>query len=109
MKINVYNGKEIEKTYFADDYKLMFGTLEDLIDAIDIDALDSSSEIDLAKAVAGFISNSRVTAKNIIKDMFPEITDEELRRVATDEMAICLIDAVKYVFAQVKKIAKRKN
>ena len=37
LKLNIYNKKEIVKTYTAETYDLMFGTVEDLIDLINLD------------------------------------------------------------------------
>ena len=31
LKLNIYNKKNIEKTYSTDTYDLMFGTVEDFI------------------------------------------------------------------------------
>ena len=109
MKLNIYDKKEIIKTYETGSYKLMFGTLEDLVDAIDFDKLTGDSEAEVLRGVIDFINNSRETAKNLLKDMFDGLTDEELRNVAVDEMAACLVDAIKYVFTQIKKATKRKN
>lgn len=110
MKLNIYNkDKTIVKTYEADEYKLMYGTLEDLLDAIDIDTLNTGSNVEIAQVIANFINESRDTAKDLLKDMFDGLTDDELRRAAVDEMLVCLSDAVKYVFKQVKRVVKRKN
>ena len=106
MKINVYKGQKIVKTYETQEYKLLFGTVDDLIDAIDMEALSTAKGTDLVGVVAQFARDSRNTAKELIMDMFPEITEDELRHVAVDEIVACLVDAIKYVFAQVNKVGK---
>ena len=37
MKLNIYKGREVVKTYTADTYDLMFGTVEDIAEAIKLD------------------------------------------------------------------------
>ena len=41
VKLNIYKGKEIVKTYESDDFNLMTGTCEDIINMIDVDKLTS--------------------------------------------------------------------
>ena len=37
LKLNIYEKRKIVKTYTAETYDLMFGTVEDLLNIIDID------------------------------------------------------------------------
>ena len=37
LKLDIYNGREIEKTYISTDFRLMTGTCEDLLKLVDVD------------------------------------------------------------------------
>ena len=52
LNFNIYDKKEITKTYTAETYDLMFGTVEDLLDVIDIDNIQASNKAELLKAIA---------------------------------------------------------
>ena len=39
MKLNIYENKKVIKTYEADTYDLMYGTVTDLVKALDLDKL----------------------------------------------------------------------
>jgi hypothetical protein len=82
LKLNIYkedNKNEIEKTFTAEGYDLMLGTLQDIMAIIDIDKINSGNEMELAKmAIRGFDQIAP-----ILRDVFPEVTTEELRRTKT--------------------------
>ena len=102
MKLNVYNKKEIVKTYEADTYDLMFGTMEDVIATLDLDGLQTGSEIEMVKVAANVVVNNIDTVRDLMKDIFDGITDEELRNVKVKDMARVLVEIVTYMIAQIK-------
>lgn len=114
MKLNIYRKneerkKEIVKTYTADTYDLMFGTLEDVAEAIKFDDLKSGSDEELIKAAFNLIHNSMGTVKDLLKDIFDGITDEDIRDASVKEIAVVLMDVVKYTIAQLGKGLNGKN
>ena len=47
LKLNIYKTQsEIEKTYTTQDYAVMYGTVEDLLDMLDLDALTNAADTD---------------------------------------------------------------
>ena len=52
LKLNIYEKRKIVKTYTAETYDLMFGTVEDLLNIIDIDNIQAGDKTELIKAVA---------------------------------------------------------
>lgn len=107
MKLCIYNKKEIIKTFESDEFKLKFGVLEDLIDAIELDNIKSLDDDEIIKFVTEVIPQARDTVKDLLKEMFDDITDEDIREAAIDDIAVCLSDAIKYVVKQVKKNMRR--
>ena len=47
LKLNIYKTQtEIEKTYTAQDYEVLYGTVEDLLDCLDLEALTNTDNKD---------------------------------------------------------------
>ena len=108
MKLNIYNKKQIVKTYTADTYDLMFGTLEDVAEAVHLDDMKTGSDTELLTMAMNFVMHSMDTVKDLIKDIFDGITDDELRNTKVAELADVLLDVIKYTLSQMGKL-KTKN
>lgn len=109
MKLNVYEKKKIVKTYEADTYDLMFGVIEDVADAVKLDELKSGSDVEIIKMAGNLVLKSMDTVKELLKDIFDGITDEELKNTRVSEIAQVLVDVVKYTLAQLGKGLGQKN
>ena len=80
IKLNIYNGKEVTKTYTAEGYDLMMGTIEDFMDIIDIEKLNDTA------AVAKMVMKGYAQIKPLMKDIFPGLTSEEFRGIKLTEL-----------------------
>ena len=109
MKLNIYEKKTIVKTYEADTYDLMFGVLEDVADAIKLDELKNGTDTEIIKMAGNLVLHSMETVKGLFKDIFEGITDEELKHCKVSEMAVVLVDIVKYTLNQLGKGFGTKN
>ena len=109
MKLNIYNKKQIVKTYETNTYDLMFGTVEDIANAIDIDSLKTGSDVEIIKMVGKLVMTSMDTVKNLLKDIFDGLTDEELKGTKVSEIATVLVDVVKFTIAQLNLGDNGKN
>lgn len=99
IELNIYGAdKTVEKTYSVDGYDLMFGTAEDFISVIDFDKIDDQNE--LAKMVV----NGFGKLKPLLKDVFPEITEEELKRTKVNEVIRCIIQIASSVAASLSAL-----
>lgn len=88
IKLNIYkegNKKEIEKTYIAEGYDLMLGTIDDILSVIDVDKLNDQ------KAVAVMVLKSYGQIKPLLMDVFPGVTNEELNRTKISELVTVFI------------------
>lgn len=108
MKLNIYDKKKIVKTYTADTYDLMFGTLEDVADAINLDAIKDGSDAEIIKMAAQLALGCKDTVRDLMKDVFDGITDDELRHTTVSEIAVVLLDIVRYTLSEMGKL-KTKN
>lgn len=109
MKLNIYDKKKIVKTYEVDAYDLMFGTVEDVANAIDIDSLKTGSDVEIIKMVGKLVMTSMGTVKNLLKDIFDGLTDEELKGTKVSEIATVLVDVVKFTITQLNLGVTEKN
>lgn len=72
--------KEVEKTYSVEGYELMLGTVEDFMDVIDIEKLGDNIE------AAKMMLKCYKQLMPLLKDIFPDVTDDELKRVKVNEL-----------------------
>ena len=82
MKLNIWkNQTEIEKTYEVDVYDILLGNVEDMFSIFDtVGNITDSNEVFRA------ITKNRKLVYDQLKDIFPELTDEELRKVKIKEL-----------------------
>lgn len=108
LKLNIYkedNKNEIEKTFTAEGYDLMLGTLQDIMAIIDIDKINSGNEMELAKmAIRGFDQIAP-----ILRDVFPEVTTEELRRAKTRELVPLFVALAKEAIGTLAPLKQQGN
>ena len=109
MILNIYNKNAIVKTYEADNYDIKFGVVEDVIELFDMDELQKGDDIELIKLVGKTIPKSLGSIKDLMKDIFDGLTDEELRNVKIKEMAQIIVTIIKYALSQISDgISKKK-
>ena len=98
MKLNIYGkNKEIVKTYETETYDLMFGTIEDIAEAVKIDSLeDVNNNAEIIRIIGNLMVSGRETVKELMKDIFPGLTDKELKNVKISEMIDVLTDVIVY-------------
>ena len=109
MKLNIYDKKKIVKTYEVDAYDLMFGTVEDVANAIDIDSLKTGSDVEIIKMVGKLVMSSMDTVKNLLKDIFEGLTDDELKGTKVSEIAKVLVEVVQFTITQLNLGVNEKN
>lgn len=93
MKLNIYaDQKHIEKTYEIDHYDIMYGTIEDALAIFDeIDDLHDNMQI------FKVIQKNRTKLNDLLKDIFPELTDDELRRIKLKELVPVFMGLFTYI------------
>lgn len=109
LKLNIYNKKQIKKSYTAETYDLMFGTVEDLVDIINLDKLQTGSDAEIIKLVGDVVVHGLDVIKPLLKDIFEGLTDEELKHTKVKEIAAVLVDVVKFSVGEIGKGANEKN
>lgn len=101
MKLNIYDHKEVIKTYEADEYELMFGTVEDMIDAAKLDKIESGTDAEIVMAATNLVTTSMDTVKDLLKDVFDGLTDDEIRHTRVSEIVNVIVDVIRYAISQI--------
>lgn len=102
LKLNIYTDKycrKVERTVKANDFELSTGICEDVLNVINIDALDGGfsalSNESKTEIAIGIVRNGFPFFKEMMQDLF-EITDEEMRCTKIAEIAGVVIQIVNY-------------
>lgn len=101
MKLNIYEKKSIVKTYEASEYELMFGTVEDMIDAAKLDKIESGTDAEIVVAATNLVTTSMDTVKDLLKDVFDGLTDDEIRHTRVSEIVNVIVDVIRYAISQI--------
>lgn len=111
MKLNIYEKKKIVKTYEVGAYEIMFGTVEDLIDAAKLDKIENGTDAEIVIAASNLVTNSMGTVKDLLKDMFDGLTDEEIKHTKVSEVISVVVEVIMYAIGQISIFgnSKRKN
>lgn len=112
LKLNIYNGNEIEKTYTAQSFRLSTGVVRGIIKFIDVDKfiLDGKINEELAVIEAfKIITKSFESFIQILLDLFPEASEEEINRTDMMEVAQVIVKAVMEAFSSLNNIASKKK
>lgn len=105
ISLNIYGAKnktKLEKTLEVEGYDLMLGTVEDFMEIIDIDKLGDQKEV--AKMVVKGYSQ----IKPLLMDIFPELTDDEYKRIKVSDLVRVITQLGTAVIEQLD-ILKTKN
>lgn len=96
MKINTYkNQKEIEKTFVVDEYDIMYGTIQDVLEVLDAGIPNLEDEEGLFK----LITANRGKLEDLLLDIFAPVgmQKEDLRKIKVKELIPLFIALFSYV------------
>jgi hypothetical protein len=102
LKLNIYKDKycrELARQVTAKDFELSTGICEDVLDVINIDALDGGfftlSPESKTEIAIGIVRNGFPFFKEIMQELF-DISEEEIRYTKISEIANVVIQIVNY-------------
>lgn len=105
LKLNIYDGAKIVKTYTSDTIDCSFGVVEDILNALNFESIKTGNKLELAAMVIKCMDQ----LKPFLKEIFVGVTDEELRKAKMSN----IVDVFKnlYYFANVElgKVTDEKN
>lgn len=101
MKLDIYDHKTVVKTYETDAYEIMFGTVEDLIDAAKLDTIEHGSDAEIVIAATNLVTTSMGTVKELLKDIFEGLTDEEIKHTRVSDIVNVIVEVIMYAVGQI--------
>ena len=109
MKLNIYEKRRIVKTYEASEYEIMFGTVEDIIDAAKLDKIETGTDAEIVIAATNLVTNSMDTVKDLLKDVFDGLTDDEIRHARVSDIINVIVDIIMYAISQITLFGGKKG
>jgi len=109
IKLNIYGKGRVEKTYITNDYAVMHGVVEDLLDALDIEAMTGGDRDNMLSAVSRLLRSRKDVIYPLLKDIFDGLTDDEIRRTTTIELCDVIISVARYSLNEIQALAFRKR
>lgn len=109
MKLNIYEKRKIVKTYEADAYEIMFGTVEDLIDAAKLDKIENGTDAEIVIAATSMVTNSMDTVKELLKDIFEGLTDDEIKHTRVSDIVNVVVEVILYAIGQISILGGKKE
>lgn len=107
IKLDIRNKKnKIVKTYEAQEINLKMGTVEDIVEVLNIDKAINANDtaVNLYEVISTVVMNSYAMCKPILQDVFPELTSEELRNVNFKDVINVVIDIIKYSIGDINAV-----
>lgn len=91
------DGKVIKEVQ-ADTFDIRFGTIDKLMELLDIDEYTSSFEL-LKK-----VSTAWREVTDILSDIFPDMEKDDWRYVRLNDLVPVILQVVKYTFSEIMEI-----
>lgn len=104
LKLNIYTDKkckEIARVVTTNDFELSTGVCEDVLRLIKVDQIDdlaAMSEESQAATLLDIITNNLGQFKDLLTNVFDDLTDEELSRTKINEMMHVVALIVRFSF-----------
>lgn len=102
LKLNIYTDKfcrELARTATAKDFELSTGICEDVLNVINIDALDGGffalSNESKTEIAIGIVKNGFPFFKELMQELFG-VSDDEIRSTKIAEIAAVVVNIVEY-------------
>ena len=105
LKLTIYTDKkckEIQKTLIVNDFELSTGVCEDVLQLMKVDHLDgisALSEESQTELLLETITNNLSQFKDLLKNVFDDLTDEDLSKTKIKEVMTVISQIVKYSFS----------
>lgn len=99
MKLNIYEKRKVIKTYTEETYRIEWGVMCDVAEALNLDDMKDGSDGDLLRLGFDLLKRSTQRVNELMLDIFDGLTMEELRHAHADEVVRVLIDVARFTIA----------
>lgn len=97
LKLNIYKGKKIVKTYTCNTIDVRFGVLVDVINALNFEAMKRGDKIEIAAMVVKCLDQ----VLPFLYDLFDGVTEEEIRNAKTSNIIEIFKDLYGYAMSEI--------
>lgn len=109
LKLNVYKGKEVEKTYTAHDFKLYTRDVEDILNLINVESFTGSNEQEASTEIIKAVAKGFSKFKPIVQNVFDGLTDDEYGRTSIQELGAVIFQIFTYAISEMFTFTNSKN
>lgn len=111
LKLNIKKRGQVIKTYTTNTYDIPLGVCEDLINLIGIERFvkeGDSEEITIPVGeIITIVVQNLDTFKELLHDIFPELTEEERRQVSIFDLRDFFIELAKDAFTRLFNFSRK--
>lgn len=90
LKLPIYEKNEIVKTYEVQDFVIPYGIIQDVLKIIEPEKINDTM------AVAGMVVGALNEVNDLLLDLFPGLTEEELRHADLGDVVVVITGIALY-------------
>ena len=113
LKLTIYKDtrlSEVEKTYVTSDFKISLAVAEDILALVNVDMFTNKiSEDEQFTMLLKLVIGGKDKFKDLVKNVFVELTDDELKRTELKEFVKLVYNIVVYAIAGLTNLVDEKN
>ena len=106
MELNIYNRGKVEKTYTTESHRVLFGTIKKLTKITDSITIDAVDDPNFYNAILTIIPEATEAVEDVLYELFPELTEEEITKTSLEEIALIIFELIKFQSVQIKAAFK---
>lgn len=101
LKLPIYRNGVIEKTYEVENFRIPYGVIQDVLHLVEVDKLNDEM------AIAGMLLEAFDLVDPLLKDLFPGLTDDDLRHADFVDIGLVFTGVARYAIEKLSKGLKR--
>lgn len=101
LKLPIYRNGVVDRTYEVETFRVPYGVIQDILHLVEVDKLDDEM------AVAGMLLEAFDLIDPLLKDLFPGLTDDDLRHADFVDIGLVFTDIARYAIGRLSKGLKK--
>lgn len=101
LRLPIYKDGIIEKTYEVENFRVPYGVIQDVLHLVEVDKLDDEM------AIANMMLGAFDLIDPLLKDLFPGLTDDELRHADFVDIGLVFTSIARYAIDRLSKGLKK--
>lgn len=103
LNLHIYKGREIVKTYKTETIDLMYGTVEDIVNVLELDKIKKGDNLEIAACVM----RASGQLKPFLKDLFDGVTDDEIRNTRMQNLIDIFRGLYQYAIMEMNTVSEK--